>query len=151
MHSPAEILGNTVLICALTAWALAQLIKFPLYRIIDKKWDWHRIFGSGGMPSSHSAFVTALSIMVGVVNGFDTPEFAISFVLGAIVMYDASGVRRETGLQGQKINQILRNVLVDGKPISDDDMKELVGHSPFEVLMGALLGVIVALVFVFVN
>lgn len=147
--SVAGIIHNHVLICALVAWLVAQVIKVPLYRIIDKKWDWHRALGSGGMPSSHSAFVAALTVMVGSSEGFDTAIFAVCFIMSAIVMYDATGVRRETGLQSQKINAILRNVFVDGKPISDDDLKELVGHTPFEVYMGAVLGIIVAIIFVF--
>ena len=86
----------------------------------------------------------------GFTSGFDTVGFAISFTLSSIVMYDATGVRRETGNQAQVINEILRNVFVNGKPISDDDLKELVGHTPLEVLGGAIVGILtVALFLVF--
>lgn len=144
MHELLEIFYNRALLCALTGWFVAQALKIPLYYMVEKKWDWRRFFGSGGMPSSHSAMVVALALSVGVFDGFSTPEFATSFVLAAIVMYDASGVRRETGRQSQVINEILQKVLIDGKPISDNELKELVGHSPLEVLGGAIVGVLCA-------
>ena len=96
------------------------------------------------MPSSHTAFVVSLTVMVGAVCGFDTALFAVCFTLASIVMYDATGVRRETGLQAQVINEILRQVFIDGKPIADDDLKELVGHKPLEVLCGAIVGLLTA-------
>ena len=85
--------------------------------------------------------------MIGFTSGFDTVGFAISFTLSSIVMYDATGVRRETGNQAQVINEILRNVFVNGKPISDDDLKELVGHTPLEVLGGAIVGILTVVLF----
>lgn len=144
MHEILEVIYNRALLAALTGWFLAQSIKIPLYYLVEKKWDWRRFFGSGGMPSSHSAMVVALAITVGVYDGFSTPEFAMAAALAMIVMYDASGVRRETGRQGQVINEILAKVLVDGKPISDSELKELVGHSPLEVAGGALVGILAA-------
>ena len=126
------------------SWFLAQALKIPIYRLVEKKWDWRRFFGSGGMPSSHSALTVSLCVMVGALEGFGTAQFAISLALAAIVMYDAAGVRRETGTQAAVINQILRDVLINGKQISDDELKELVGHTPLEVTAGALLGVLVA-------
>jgi acid phosphatase family membrane protein YuiD len=95
------------------------------------------------MPSSHSALVVALTAMVGARMGFDTAEFAISFALSIIVMYDAAGVRRETGTQAVVINKILHDMLVDGKHITEEELKELVGHTPLEVFAGALLGLII--------
>lgn len=145
MHSIGEILSNRMLICALTAWFAAQVLKIPTYWLVEKKLDWKRLFGSGGMPSSHTAFVVSLTIMVGLTEGFATGVFAVCFTLAAIVMYDATGVRRETGTQAQVINEILRNVFIDGKPISDDDLKELVGHTPLEVAGGAIVGLVTAL------
>ena len=93
------------------------------------------------------SFVVSLALMVGIVEGFDTEIFATCFTLAAIVMYDATGVRRETGKQGQVINEILRNVFIDGKPISDDNLKELVGHKPIEVAAGAIIGIVTAVCF----
>ena len=147
MHSIAELFNNQVLWCAVAAWFIAQALKIPTYWIIEKELNWKRFFGSGGMPSSHTSFVTALTIMVGVTEGFGTAIFAVSFTLAAIVMYDATGVRRETGTQGQVINQILRSVFIDGKPISEDNLKEMVGHKPIEVMAGLILGIITAVCF----
>ncbi|MBQ8556778.1 MAG: divergent PAP2 family protein [Clostridia bacterium] len=138
------ILSNRALWCAVTAWFVAQAIKIPTYYLVEKKLDWGRFFGSGGMPSSHTAFVVSLAVMVGAMEGFDTAYFAITVVLAAIVMYDATGVRRETGLQAQIINEILRKVFVDGQPISDDELKELIGHTKIEVAGGFVVGVLTA-------
>lgn len=143
MHSIAEIIRNQVLICAMTAWFVAQALKVPIYYLVEHEFNWHRWLGSGGMPSSHSALVVALTAMVGARMGFDTAEFAISFALSIIVMYDAAGVRREAGTQAVVINKILHDMLVDGKHITEDELKELVGHTPLEVFAGALLGLII--------
>ena len=144
MHDLLGIFQNRALLCAVTGWFVAQAIKIPTYWFVEKNWDWKRFFGSGGMPSSHTAFVVSLGIMVGALVGFDSVEFAVCFILAAVVMYDATGVRRETGIQAQVINEILRQVFIDGKPIADDDLKELVGHKPLEVLGGAIIGLITA-------
>ena len=90
------------------AWFLAQALKIPIYRMVEKKWDWRRFFGSGGMPSSHSALTVSLCVMVGALEGWNTSLFAVSLALAVIVMYDAAGVRRETGTQAAVINQTLR-------------------------------------------
>lgn len=144
MHSLLEIFQNETLFAALTGWFVAQALKIPLYRIVDGKWDWRRFFGSGGMPSSHTASMVALTIMVGFLQGFATPLFAVSFMITTVVMYDATGVRRETGTQAEIINEIVKHVIVDGKPITNDELKELVGHTPLEVLGGAIVGILVA-------
>lgn len=149
MHNIIGILENRVLWCAVAAWFVAQALKIPTYWLVEKKLDWGRFFGSGGMPSSHSAFVMALAIMVGATEGFDSAAFAITVVLAAIVMYDASGVRHETGIQGQVLNEIIRKVFVDGEPITDVELKELVGHTKVEVAGGFVVGVVTALGFIF--
>ena len=143
-------LSNKVLWCAVAAWFAAQAIKIPIYRLVEKKWDLSRFFGSGGMPSSHTAFCVALAIMTGYVAGFDKPEFAVAVVLACIVMYDASGVRRETGLQAEVINDIIEKVFVNGEPITDVELKELVGHTKVEVSGGFLVGVLIALLFILI-
>lgn len=142
--------SNEVLWCAVAAWFAAQALKIPIYRLVEKKWDLGRFFGSGGMPSSHTAFVVSLSIMTGWLSGFDKPEFAVAVVLACIVMYDASGVRRETGLQAEVINDIIEKVFVNGEPISDVELKELVGHTKLEVAGGFLVGVFIALLFILI-
>ena len=149
MHDILGVLQNRVLWCALTAWFVAQALKIPTYWLVEKKLDWHRFFGSGGMPSSHSAFVIALALMVGATEGFHTAPFAISVVLAAIVMYDASGVRHETGVQGQVLNEILEKVFVNGQPITDTELKELVGHTKIEVWGGFLIGLLTALAYIY--
>ena len=144
------IFANRTVLCCLTAWFVAQALKIPTYLWLEKKLDWMRFFGSGGMPSSHTAFVVSLTIMIGAQQGFATPLFAVVAAFATIVMYDATGVRRETGRQAEVLNEILRSVFVDGKPISDDDLKELVGHTKVEVAGGFLVGVAVACLYLFV-
>ena len=148
MHSIIGILANHAVICSLIAWFMAQALKIPLYYRVEHRWDWRRFVGSGGMPSSHTAMVVALCITVGSIEGFDTAVFGACFVLASIVMYDATGVRRETGRQATVINQIIRDALLDGKPISDRELKELVGHKPIEVAAGALVGILVSCVYI---
>ncbi|NLI20657.1 MAG: divergent PAP2 family protein [Clostridiales bacterium] len=141
---------NHVVICSPIAWFVAQALKVPLYYRVEHRWDWGRFIGSGGMPSSHTAMVVALSIAVGTLEGFQSALFGICFVLSTIVMYDATGVRRETGTQATVINQILKDVLINGKRISDEELKELVGHTPFEVLGGFVLGAITAITYLWI-
>ena len=150
MHPIAGILNNHVLFSALIGWFLAQALKIPVHYLVEKEWDWHRFHGSGGMPSSHTAMVVSASIMLGALNGFDSPLFAIAIVFSSVVMYDATGVRRETGRQAEIINQILQDVLINGRPISNVELKELVGHKPIEVACGAVLGVLIAVVYLLI-
>lgn len=150
MHSISEVLSNHVLIVALIGWFFAQGLKIPIYRIIEKKWDFSRFHGSGGMPSSHSSMVVAAAVMVGGLHGYQSAIFGLSVVLACIVMYDAAGVRRETGTQAIVINQILKDVLINGKQISDEELKELVGHTPLEVAGGAVVGLVVSLVYLWI-
>ena len=142
MHHIGEILQNSCLWTAVCAWFIAQGLKV----LQDRKFTWRRFLSSGGMPSSHTASVVAISVMVGGKMGFDTALFAACCVFGIVVMYDAAGVRRETGRQGKAINDIVQKVLVENEPITDDIMKEVMGHRPVEVAMGALLGIAVAVV-----
>lgn len=150
MQSIAELLNNHVLFITLLGWFVAQTLKIPIYRIVEHKWDFSRFHGSGGMPSSHSSMVTACTVAIGVLEGFGTPLFALAVAFSMIVMYDAAGVRRETGTQAAVINQILKDVLINGKPITDEELKELVGHTPLEVLCGAITGVVVATVYLII-
>ena len=143
MKSLAGVFYNHVLFAALIGWFAAQTLKIPIHYRLEHKWDWSRFHGSGGMPSSHSAMVVSAAVMTGAAAGFDSPVFAVAVVLACIVMYDAAGVRRETGKQATVINQILRDVLVNGQPISDAQLKELVGHTLPQVLAGALLGILI--------
>jgi len=137
-------MGLKILVCAITGWLLAGILKLVIKRIIAKEWQWGLIFSSGGMPSSHSAFVSALSMAVGLYVGFNTAEFAIAFALGVIVAVDAVGVRRQAGIQAQRINMII-NDLFKGKPLTEKQLKEVLGHSPFEVAAGITTGCIMSL------
>ena len=150
MHSISGILHNHVLFAALTGWFLAQALKIPIHYLVEKEWDWGRFHGSGGMPSSHTSMVVSATVMLGALNGFDSPLFAIAAVFSSVVMYDATGVRRETGRQAVVINRILQDVLINGRPISDVELKELVGHKPIEVAGGALLGLVTAVVYLII-
>lgn len=138
-----ELFYNQVLWTAVLAWALAQVLKVVFVLIVDRRFDFHRLVGAGGMPSSHSSFVTSLMIMIGFHSGFGSPLFAVCFVFGLIVMYDASGVRRAAGKQASILNQIIEH-WDEGPEIQGERLKELLGHTPFEVFAGAILGIVVA-------
>jgi len=139
-----SILQNHALIAALIAMALAQLIKPLVHLWMYKEWDPVQMVSSGGMPSSHSAFVCALALVTGMRAGFDSEVFAVAAVFGIIVLYDAANVRWQSGLHAQRINQILRE-LFSGQPISEDTLKEVIGHTPRQVYAGAIFGLIVGL------
>lgn len=139
----SEIFNNKILGISMFACFLAQFFK--IFTFEEKKIQLSRIVSSGGMPSSHSSFVTALSTLVGMEVGFDSLEFAIVAVFSMIIMYDASGVRRAVGKQAAVLNQIIDD-LHHKKHIEQKKLKELVGHTPVEVLFGALLGIVTALI-----
>lgn len=141
-----QLIRNEVLIIGLVAWFLAQFFKVPIEYIRTRRRNWALWFSSGGMPSSHSALMTSVTLSVGLFQGFNTPLFALAFALSMIVIYDATGVRREAGRHAEKIN-ILINELFSGQPISDKQLKEVIGHTPAQVLAGILLGVVVSLGF----
>jgi acid phosphatase family membrane protein YuiD len=137
------IIHNQVFQVSFMSWFLAQFGKVVMTLVIDKKLNLYRMIGSGGMPSSHSGFVTGLTTAVGLTSGFDTPIFAVSLVLALVVMYDASGVRRAVGKQAMLLNRIIED-LYENKPIDHERLKELVGHTPIEVFFGAALGIFIA-------
>lgn len=126
------------------AWTVAQLLKTLLDLIVNGKFSGERLFGSGGMPSSHSALVCSLFVGAAKKFGVSSPYFAITLVLAAIVMYDAMGVRLETGKQARLLNIILDDLREEGQDLGQKKLKELVGHTPLQVLSGALLGVLIA-------
>lgn len=131
---------NPVIDCGLLAWFLAQLIKVILDLVVLRQWDVNRFVSSGGMPSSHSALVTACTAAIGKLYGIQGPLFALSAILAAIVMYDACNVRRSAGDTAKLVNQILAHVEKLTAEDFADDLKEVMGHTPLQVLMGALLG-----------
>lgn len=139
------LLSNKVLWTMLAAWGLAQFLKAPIHYFETRRWVWGFWFSSGGMPSSHSALVTAAMLSIGLFHGFDTPLFGLSVGLAMIVVYDAAGVRREAGKHAELINKIIEE-LFSGQPISEQQLKEVIGHTRTEVLGGVILGLVIALV-----
>ena len=138
-----DIFQNRILLISIFSCFLAQFLK--IFTGKEKRIDLKRIIISGGMPSSHSSFVTSLAMLVGFDKGFASTEFAITAVFALIVMYDASGVRRAVGKQAELLNQIVDDFF-HGKFDQHEKLKELVGHTPKEVLFGALLGIIIGIV-----
>ncbi len=137
------ILNNHVLLSSIVAWAIAQTLKIPLEYLRTHRWNWAVFFSAGGMPSSHSALIVATTHAIGLYAGFGTPVFALALAVAMIVVYDATGIRRQAGMQAQKIN-ILVDELLKGHPISDKQLREVLGHTPLEALGGVLLGISVA-------
>ena len=155
MRNLSSIFENRVLWVAILAWLIAQLSKIIVVWIVERKLNLRRIVGAGGMPSSHSAFAVALATGVGFRLGFGAPTFALAAAFAMVVMYDAAGVRRAAGRQAQVLNCILKDLqqLIDEGTWPRGDhfqahLLELVGHSPVEVLAGALVGLAVAVLLV---
>uniref|UniRef100_A0A7S2Z161 Acid phosphatase/vanadium-dependent haloperoxidase-related protein n=1 Tax=Chloropicon laureae TaxID=464258 RepID=A0A7S2Z161_9CHLO len=137
------IFTNAPLLAAILSFVFAQVAKVFTTWYLDRKWDLTRLVGSGGMPSSHSAFVTGLCTAVGFANGTSSVEFAVCFVFSAIVMYDASGVRQHAGKQANVLNQIISE-LPPEHPVSEvRPLKDALGHTPIQVFAGACTGIIV--------
>lgn len=140
------ILHNTILFSAVVAWLVAQLIKVVINFMVHRTFDIYFLISSGGFPSSHSATVSAVALGVGKYYGWDSPIFAVAAILAMIVMYDAAGVRREAGKQAEVINQLVAGLYHQMSNLSQARLKELIGHTPFEVFAGAIVGIIVGLI-----
>ena len=141
--SIADLLHNNLLIDALYAWLVAQIIKTIIYAVVNKTLDFQRLFGDGGMPSGHSATVTALATTAALDFGLDSPVFAVSFILAIIVMHDAMGVRLEAGKHAKAINELMALLGSDLDP--EQKLQEFLGHTPLQVLFGAILGFVISL------
>ncbi|WP_003539998.1 divergent PAP2 family protein [Desulfotomaculum nigrificans] len=137
---------NKILFAPLSAFLTAQVLKGLLASLHSKKWQWSRFHGAGGMPSSHSAMVTALATAAGLSYGWSSSLFTITAIFSVIVMYDAMGVRRAAGNQARILNQILEEMGRQDGQQNVKALKELIGHTPVEVAVGALIGVIMAAV-----
>ncbi|MNC12716.1 Divergent PAP2 family protein [compost metagenome] len=141
-----DILNNKVLLSVFMGWLCAQLLKTVIYVIIHKKFNAGRLVGAGGMPSSHSSSVTALATAAGIQYGLDSFAFAISAVFAIIVMHDARGVRKEAGEHAKILNQLGTLLHSHGnQPSPQIILKEFVGHTSFQVFVGAVIGIVVAL------
>lgn len=159
MNYVNELLSNRILMAGITGWATAQVVKAVLYMILNKEFSIERLFGDGGMPSGHSATVSAMATMSCLYYGIGSFEFAISAMLAIIVMHDAMGVRLETGKQAEIINEltVLLEEIIDDfnneetlekkfkKVFSEEKLKEYVGHTPIQVIAGCLLGILVGM------
>nr|MBE6545130.1 divergent PAP2 family protein [Oscillospiraceae bacterium] len=146
-----KIFTNPVLLIPGCSWMIAQVLKVIINAIMTKQFSFDRLVGDGGMPSGHSATVTALAVMSGLSKGFGSVEFAIATIFAIVVMHDALGVRRETGKQAKSIISIAE-VLNDyfsehDTHIKTDKLKVLVGHTPLQVVCGSLLGAAVAIIY----
>lgn len=150
-----DIFKNDVLMVSLSAWLIAQLIKIIVNAIINKTFSLERLFGDGGMPSGHSATVTAAALMIGLHQGFASPLFGLALIVAIVVMHDACGVRYETGKHANSINNII-NILNEyiqenNNKIKEEKFKTLVGHTHLQVFFGALTGIGVVIVYWFVR
>jgi len=143
-----SIINNPTFVACVSASILAQILKLPLEYLRTKKWNWSLIFSTGGMPSSHSASVTAAAASVGHYVGFDTPLFGLAFAIAMVVIYDATNIRRQAGFHAQQINHIIQEMF-EGKVkrVEEfEELREVLGHSPAEALGGIILGTLVNVV-----
>lgn len=140
-----QVIENRILMVTLAAWAIAQTIKVFLGVVRERKFNFRWFIGTGGMPSSHAAGATALAVTCGFKTGFDSPLFALATVFAMVTMFDAQGVRRETGQQAEILNKILEDIYWKGK-VESERLKELIGHTPIQVFIGAVIGFLVAFI-----
>ena len=146
MKTLNDLFNNYVLMSIITAWISAQILKMVLTFVVSKRIKLERLVGAGGMPSSHSASVCAMMISVARFAGVGSPMFAIAFLFAGVVMHDAMGVRREAGNHAKLLNQIVDTMEENEEIDEQDELKEFVGHTPLEVLGGALLGILISMI-----
>jgi len=142
-NSIFSIFQNKVFIATILGWVTAQSIKIAINCIKERRFNFRWVIGTGGMPSAHSAGVMSLATAVGIQQGFDSVVFIITLVFAVVIAFDAQGVRRATGQQAEILNKILDDIYWRRK-IQEDRLKELIGHTPFEVFVGSLLGIVIA-------
>ena len=141
-----QLFHNKFLIIPILTWFFIQLFKVIYDLVTTKKFNFRRILGAGGMPSSHSAVVMSLAIMIGKEFGFDSPIFALSAIFAFVVMYDAAGVRRAAGKQARLLNKIVDTPGLSGIEVQER-LVEVLGHTPTQVIVGAIIGIIVGVIF----
>lgn len=145
MSAIRSFFGNQILVSAAVAWLLAQILKIFTSSFKKQAFSFSLFVASGGMPSSHSSAVCAMTTATALRSGTGSSEFAIAFVMSLIVMYDAAGVRRAAGEQAKTLNRLIEHLLKGETGFANKDLKELIGHTPVEVFAGAILGILVAL------
>ena len=138
-----ELIKNKILTTTLSAWAIAQVIKVGIGVIRQRRFDFRWLVGTGGMPSSHAAGASCLATAIGLEYGFNSVLFALSAVFAIVVMFDAQGVRRATGKQARILNKIMDDIYWQGR-INENQLRELIGHTQIEVIVGFLIGIIIA-------
>ena len=141
-----DIINESILFTALIGLFVAQVLKVILVLITSKKIDFTRFIGSGGMPSSHSAFVVSLATAIGLKEGFRSSIFALAVVFALVVMYDAAGVRNAAGQMARKLNKLVEKWETDDDQNREKRLKELLGHTPIEVFAGAILGLAIGII-----
>jgi acid phosphatase family membrane protein YuiD len=146
-----DLFTNELLWIPICAWALAQVLKFIIAWLRGDGFDWGYLVGAGGMPSSHSAMVSALAIVVGIKEGFGSGFFAIATILALIVIYDSASVRQSVGQQAVILNRIIRELRLRQSRVIGAELRELVGHTPFQVVVGVLLGITFAVVWMLLS
>ena len=137
------VITNEAFTIPILAWFTAQFIKVVSRLIVERRLDFTLLVSSGGMPSSHSSYTVSLAVVIGKVYGWDSGLFGLAVAFALIVMYDAAGVRRAAGKQAKVLNKLVHSHL--GRIEFEGKLKELIGHTPLEVLMGALLGILMGL------
>ena len=141
-----QLFHNKFLFVPIITWFFIQLFKVIWDLVTTKKFNFKRILGAGGMPSSHTAIVMSLTIMIGKEYGFDSPIFALSAIFSFVVMYDAAGVRRAAGKQASLLNKIVETPGLSGLEVQER-LVEVLGHTPTQVIVGAIIGIIVGAIF----
>ena len=145
MNDIMTFIQNKYIYIPFLLWFGIQLFKLIYDLVTTKKFNFKRIMGAGGMPSSHSAVVVGLATLIGKYEGVGTPIFALAFIVAFVVMYDACGVRRAAGKQAELLNKLVETPGLTGVQVSER-LVEVLGHTPFQVLVGALIGLVVALI-----
>ena len=142
------ILDYPELVACAVAWIASSVLKIPIYYLMHRKLNLKLAFSTGGMPSSHSATMTSTTLAIGLFSGFDHPAFAIAVAITGIVIYDAAGVRREAGFHAEALNKLMDDWFLISKtpPAEQKRLKEMLGHTPVEVIGGVLTGLVTALV-----
>lgn len=152
MNYIIDFLNNKIILVPMLAWLAAQILKIIIHALVEREIRFERLVGDGGMPSAHSATVTSLVVMCGWGAGFDSAVFAVSIIVSIIVMHDATGVRREAGKHAKTIKQLAEIVngmfAGENEEIRTAKLKEFIGHTPLQVVVGALLGAAVAIIFI---
>mgnify|MGYP000749805126 FL=1 len=146
MNYFTEFITNKFIYVPLLTWFGIQLFKVIWDLVTTKKFNFKRILGAGGMPSSHSAVVTSLATLIGKNIGVGTPMFAMALIFAFVVMYDAAGVRRAAGKQARLLNKLIETPGLSGVQVSEK-LVEVLGHTPFQVFVGAIIGIIVGCIF----